>query len=107
MNILIGDIGNTVTKICLVKKNKFIIKKKIFFTGKQILSKKILKKRLIYLLKNKPVSHIALFSSVVPKYEKIIRRFLKRKYQINLIEIKDKKIKKIIKLNISNQKQVG
>jgi type III pantothenate kinase len=76
MNILIGDIGNTVTKICLIDDNKFIIKKKFFLSTKQITSEKILKKKLCSFLRNELINPIALFSSVVPKYEKSIKKIL-------------------------------
>ena len=57
--------------------------------------------------KGKKIHKIALFSSVVPKYVILIKSFLKKKYHISLKEIKDKKIKKIVKINIKNKKQVG
>ena len=50
---------------------------------------------------------MALFSSVVPKYQSKLNNILKKKYKIQLKEIKDKKINKIIKINIKNNKQVG
>ena len=39
MNILIGDIGNTITKVCLIRKKNFKVKKIIYFKSKSILSK--------------------------------------------------------------------
>ena len=42
MNVLIGDIGNTVTKICLVETKKFTIIKIIYFNSIEIKSKKLL-----------------------------------------------------------------
>ncbi len=44
MDTLIGDIGNTVTKICLVKINNYRVKKIIYLESKNILSIKYLKK---------------------------------------------------------------
>ena len=41
MNILIGDIGNTITKICLVKIENFKILKKSYLNSNKILFKKI------------------------------------------------------------------
>ncbi len=107
MNILIGDIGNTVTKICLIKDKGFLIKKKISLRSKDILSKNIFKKKINKFLKNEILSSTALFSSVVPKYNKIIKVFLKRFYNVDCKEIKEQKIKKIIKLNIVNKNQLG
>ena len=46
MNILIGDIGNTVTKICLTEIKKSKIKKIIYFSSNNISSEKALKKNL-------------------------------------------------------------
>ena len=63
--------------------------------------------RLKKILKNKPINKAALFSSVVPKYHLILRKFLKRFYNINLREIKEKTFNKIVKINIKNNNQVG
>ena len=48
-----------------------------------------------------------MFSSVVPKYHLILRKFLKRFYNIKLREIKEKTFNKIVKINIKNNNQVG
>ena len=45
MNVIIGDIGNTVTKICLIDNHSLKLKKEIYFDSKQILLKKFLKKK--------------------------------------------------------------
>ena len=42
MHVLIGDIGNTTTKICLIEINTFKIKKIIYFNSRNIYSKKFL-----------------------------------------------------------------
>ena len=47
-----------------------------------------------------------LFSSVVPKVYKIIKKYLKDK-NYKLFEIKDQKIHKILKINIKNFNQLG
>jgi type III pantothenate kinase len=107
MDILIGDIGNTTTKICLVNNKNYKIKKIIYFNSNIILSKKILVINLSKIIKNKRINSIALFSSVVPRYESILKKFLKKFYKIKLVEIKEKKIVKSIKINIKNKKQVG
>ena len=106
-NILIGDIGNTVTKICLADIKKSKIKKIIYFNSNNIKSETFLKQNLKKIIKPRIVYKVAIFSSVVPKYYKIIKKYLKKIYQIKLIEIKDKSINKIIKINIKNKKQVG
>ena len=46
MNVLIGDIGNTNTKICLIEYKTLKIKKIIYFNSKNILAKNFLKKTL-------------------------------------------------------------
>ena len=107
MKTLIGDIGNTNTKICLIEFNTYKIKKIIYFNSINISSQNFLKKTIKKIIKNNKINHIALFSSVVPKYQFILKKFLKKFYKIKLIEIKDKNIKKIIKINIKNKKQVG
>ena len=107
MNVIIGDIGNTTTKICLLESRNYKIKKIIYFNSNKIYSKKYLRTIFKKIIKEEKIHKIALFSSVVPKYEKLIKSFLKKKYNISLKEIKDKKIKKIVKIRIKNKKQVG
>ena len=107
MNILIGDIGNTSTKICIINNKELKPKKILLLESKKIYSKKYVIKKLSKLIKKKPINKIALFSSVVPKYEMMLRKILEKKYKIKLLEIKKKKIKKIVKINIKNTKQVG
>ena len=99
MHVLIGDIGNTTTKICLIEKNTLKIKKIIYFNSNKISSKKFLNSRLKKIIKSKSISKVALFSSVVPKYQLMLRKFLKKTYKIKLREIKEKGIKKIVKIN--------
>jgi len=107
MNVLIGDIGNTITKICLIGFKNHKIKKMIYFNSSIISSKNYLKKNLKKIMKNKTISKVALFSSVVPKYQIILKKFMKKSYKIRLREIKEKNIKKIVKINIKNRHQVG
>ena len=105
MNVLIGDIGNTITKICVIEFNTLKIKKIIHFSSKNITSKKFLKKNLKITLKN--IYNVALFSSVVNRYQLILEKFLKKFYKIKLREIKERNIRKIVKINIKNKNQVG
>jgi len=107
MHALIGDIGNTITKICLLEINTFKVKKIIYFNSNNIPSKKFLNNRLKKIIKKKSINKVALFSSVVPKYQFILKRFLKKIYKIKLREIKEKSINKIVKINIKNKDQVG
>ena len=107
MNAIIGDIGNTITKICLIETNTFSIKKIIYFNSNKIVLKGYLKKKLKKIIKNKNINKIALFSTVVPKYQLILKKVLKKNFKISLREIKERKIKKIVKINIKNKNQVG
>ena len=107
MYALIGDIGNTITKVCLIKKTTFKVKKIVYFKSKNITSKIFLYNSLKKIIKKKSINKVALFSSVVPKYQSILKKFLKRIYKIKLREIKEKGINKIVKINIKNKKQVG
>ena len=107
MKVLIGDIGNTITKICLAEIKSLKIKKIIYFNSNNISSKNSLKKELKKIIKNKSINKVALFSSVVPKYQLILKKLLKKVYKIKLREIKESKINKIIKINIKNRNQVG
>ena len=107
MNVLIGDIGNTITKICIIESNNFKIMKTNFFSTNKISSINFLKKDLKKFLKKKNMHKVALFSSVVPRSKAMLGAFLKMKYAIKLKEIKDKNIKKIIKINIKDKNQVG
>ena len=79
MNILIGDIGNTISKICLVDAKSFRIKKIIYIDSKNILKKNIFRRSIKNLINNKKISKKALFSSVVPKYNPMFKKFLKKK----------------------------
>ena len=107
MSILIGDIGNTVTKISLINIKSFKIKKIIYFYSQNILSKKMLIKNLKKITKDKKINKIALFSSVVPRYKATIKKILFKNFGIKLKEIKDKNINKIIKINIKDKEEVG
>ena len=107
MYAIIGDIGNTVTKICLIDINKCKVKKTINFNTDKSFSINFLQRILKKFLKNKILYKKALFSSVVPKHEKILKKFFLKFYKIQLKEIQDKGIKKIDKINIKNKRQVG
>ena len=107
MNIILGDIGNTLTKICIVSNKKFKIKKIFYFKSSNILSKKLLSQRIKKILNKQNFGKIAMFSSVVPKYTLILKKFLKKSYNIQLYEIKSLPVKKLIKIKVKNKYQVG
>ena len=99
--IILGDIGNTETKICLVSQN-FKIVKRIIIPSK--LEFKDLNKYL-NIIDFKKVNKI-LFCSVVPSTFKKLKKFFKRKTKIKCYELKDLNIKSILKIDV-NFKQVG
>ena len=102
--IIVGDIGNTETKICLVNSKKKIIKRVSLNTKK--INSSLLKKSLSNLnLKNKLINK-CLFCSVVPKSFDEIKTFFNKNYKIKCQELKKLKLKKIIKIKV-NYKQIG
>ncbi len=101
---LIGDIGNSEIKICLVNSKKQIIKK-ISFSSKNISIKKIKNNfkslNQYYLNINK-----ILFCSVVPKIFQLIKNFLKTNTNIKCFEIKSLDLSSFLKIKV-NYNQVG
>ena len=101
---ILGDIGNTETKIWLVsKKNKII--KKINFSSKEITNNKL---SVIFKKKNFKFKHIKkiLFCSVVPQTFNLIKKFLSKKTNRNCYEVKNLNLKSLIKVKV-DYKQVG
>ena len=101
---ILGDIGNSETKICLVS-SKNIILKSINFSSKKI-SNKILSKKFKYLVKDFKSIEKVLFCSVVPKSFNLIKRFLSKKLKKRCYEVKDLKLRSLINIKV-NFKQVG
>ena len=104
MNYLVGDIGNTLTKISILN-DKFYIKKSYSVDTNKLDKNKNINKFFNKILNNN-LNKKVLFSSVVPKVYKIIKKYLE-KNNIKSFEIKDLKIKKILKINIKNFNQLG
>ena len=102
--IIIGDIGNTEVKICLID-NKFKIKKKIIIKTNEINQAK-LKNKLKFLLKYRNNFKSIIFSSVVPKIYKEFYVFFKLNLNIKILEIKNLKLNKFIDIKV-NRKQIG
>ena len=102
--IIIGDIGNTDTKICLLNSNYTIIKKLILPTNK--INKSLLFKKLAYITKKKNSIRKSLFCSVVPNKFFLIKSFLQGDLKIKTIELKKLKLSKIMKIKV-NKKQIG
>ena len=103
MYYIIGDIGNTSTRICLLDKSR-ICKSVIFDTKKIFLNGYIIK--IFKRLKKKNLKNKILFSCVVPSALKKIRKVF-NKTNFKVLEIKSFNLKKLIKINIKNVKQVG
>ena len=104
MKTLVGDIGNTLTKLCLFNEKKLIIKEYNIETAKIIN-----KKNLINFFKpilNKNIKKNILFSSVEPKVYKKINKLLKEKKYF-VFEIKKLPLKNLIKINIDKYNQLG
>ena len=103
MYYIIGDIGNTSTRICLLNKSKIL--KSIIFDTKNIFLKGYIKK-IFSKFFHKRLKKEILFSSVVPLAFKKIKKNLKTS-SFTIYEIKKFNLKKIIKINIKNIKQLG
>jgi type III pantothenate kinase len=101
---LIGDIGNSEIKICLISKKDRIIKR-INFSSSDLSLKNFNKdfKRLNFFL---PKIEKILFCSVVPSSYNLIKKFLKTKTKIKCFEVKQLDLSKVIKIKV-NYNQVG
>ena len=104
MYFIVGDIGNTSTRICLINK-KSKIKKSFIFETKKIFKKGFIQKLFKKFSKDDTKKNI-LFSSVVPLAFKKIKNDLK-KTSYKILEIKRLRLSKLIKINIKNIKQLG
>jgi len=101
---LLGDIGNSETKLCLVsQKNKIL--KKIIFSTNDINQKKLEKNFKNLKIDYKKIKKI-LFCSVVPKSFNLIKKYLFKKTKIKCNEVKNLDLKSLIKIKV-NYKQVG
>ena len=102
--IIVGDIGNTETKVCLIDKSNKIIKKIIIKT------KDIDNNSLSLLLTKLKLSKInikkVLFCSVVPKAFNQIKKIFYQNLKIKIYELKDLDLKKMINIKV-NYKQIG
>jgi len=101
---IIGDIGNTEVKLCLFDKNGKLIKKT--FLKSNLITKKILLKKLFFLRSKSHLIKTSVFSSVVPKIYKIIKSFLINAIKVRSIELKEINLNKIINIKV-NKKQIG
>ena len=101
---ILGDIGNSETKVYLVNsKNKII--RNINFQSKQI-DNKILNQKFKYLVKDFKSINKILFCSVVPKSFDLINKFLSKKVDQRCYEVKELGLRSLIDIRV-NFKQVG
>jgi len=103
MNIL-GDIGNSETKVYLVNSNDKVIRN-INFPSKKM-NNKILSQKFKYLIKDSKSINKVLFCSVVPNSFNLIKKFLSKKIKKRCYEVKDLRLKSLINIKV-NFKQVG
>ena len=104
MKYIIGDIGNTSTKVCILNE-KFKIVRSYSFETIKIFKKNFFKRTLKNYL-NKNLNSNLLFSSVVPiAFKEIKKNFKFSKFK--LLEIKDFDLGKIIKINVKDKNQLG
>ena len=101
---ILGDIGNTETKIFLVS-TKYKIIKKISFSTKDINQTKLDKLFVNFKIDCKKLKKI-LFCSVVPNSFSMIKKFLSKKTKLKCHEVKDLNLRSLIKIK-ANYKQVG
>ena len=101
---ILGDIGNTETKIFLVSKNNKIIKK-LNLSTKDLNFTKLNRLFINLVVDYKKVKKI-LFCSVVPKSFIIIKKFLSKKTRLKCHEVKNLNLKSLIEIK-ANYKQVG
>ena len=101
---ILGDIGNTETKIFLVSINNKIIKK-LTYSTKDLNQTKLKKLFINFKIDYEKINKI-LFCSVVPKSFNIIKKFLSKKTKIKSYEVKDLNLKSLIRIK-ANYKQVG
>ena len=101
---ILGDIGNTETKVCLVSSNNKIIKK-ISFLTKNINQSKLNKLFNNFKIDYRKINKIV-FCSVVPKSFNLIKSLLSKKTGVKYYEVKNLNLKSLIKINV-NYNQVG
>ena len=101
---ILGDIGNTDTKLFLVS-TKYKVIKKLTFPSKNLNQKKLSKYFSLLKPDYQKINKI-LFCSVVPKSFNLIKKFISKKTKINCYEVKNLNLKSLIKIKV-NYKQVG
>ena len=101
---IIGDIGNTEVKICLVD-DASKIKKKVSIKTNEINKNKIKIKLKYFKNKKNKIKNIV-FSSVVPKIYNQFSNYFNLYFDKKIVEIKNLNLNKLINIKV-NKKQVG
>ena len=102
--LILGDIGNTETKLFLVNSKGKILRRTSF--SSKIITDSIINKRFKILINSFNNIKKILFCSVVPKNFVLIKKFISKKTKIKCHEIKDLNLKSILNIK-ANYKQVG
>ena len=101
---ILGDIGNSETKLFLVDTKNRIIKYKNF-PSKEI-NNRVLNNNFNSLTNDYSKIEKVLFCSVVPKSYSLIKKFLYKKIRKKCYEVKDLKLRSLMNIDV-NYKQVG
>ena len=101
---ILGDIGNSETKLFLVNSKNRIIKYKSF-PSKEI-NNRVLNNNFNSLTNDYSKIEKVLFCSVVPKSFSLIKKFLHKKIRKKCYEVKDLKLRSLMNIDV-NYKQVG
>ena len=101
---ILGDIGNSETKLFLVNSKNRIIKYKNF-PSKEI-NNRVLNNNFNSLTNDYSKIEKVLFCSVVPKSYSLIKKFLHKKIKKKCYEVKDLKLRSLMNIDV-NYKQVG
>jgi len=100
--IILGDIGNTETKLCVINDNLKVVKKIILSSKTRKTNKlDVFFKKFDFTKVNK-----ILFCSVVPSTFRYLKNYLKKKTKVKCFELKQLNLKSILKIDV-NYKQVG
>ena len=102
--LILGDIGNSVTKLFLVNSKDKILRKTSLHS--KLITNSILNEKFKILTKDFKNIEKILFCSVVPKTFNSIKKFISKKTKVKCHEIKDLNLKSILNIK-ANFKQVG
>ena len=101
---ILGDIGNSETKLFLVNSKSRIIKYKSFSSKE--MNNRVLNNNFNSLTNDYSKIEKVLFCSVVPKSFSLIKKFLYKKIRKKCYEVKDLKLRSLMNIDV-NYKQVG